>query len=325
MKSKKPLVSIIIPLHVITNRFFSDLAYYDKLKNISYELLIVTDTPLPYRVIPKGKILLTHKTNSGPAEKRDLAMQYARGVYCAFIDDDAYPHPLWLSEAVKEFTNDSNVVAVGGPGITPAEEGRWERLGGLVYESILTSGKAQHRFVDKGMKRQLTTDWPAYNLIVRTDVLRKVGGYDCTFYGGEDTFLCLKLIKYGKIVYTPKAVVFHHRRALFVPHMRQIYNVGVHRGYFFRVFPETSRKLFYVIPSILTFGLGSSLLVFILVPTFRLGITLIMAIVFIIAMFSTYRKTHVWDAVIISIGIIVTHLAYGIGFLRGITRNELLR
>ncbi|MCJ7633369.1 DUF72 domain-containing protein, partial [Candidatus Bathyarchaeota archaeon] len=42
-------------------------------------------------------------------------------------------------------------------------------------------------------------------------------------------------------------------------HMKQIANVGVHRGYFAKMYPDTSRRIFYFLPSIvvmiLLFGL----------------------------------------------------------------------
>ena len=40
-------------------------------------------------------------------------------------------------------------------------------------------------------------DYPAYNLFVRREALEHVGGWGTTFYGGEDTVLCLKLAEAG--------------------------------------------------------------------------------------------------------------------------------
>ncbi len=103
-------------------------------------------------------------------------------------------------------------------------------------------GKAS-RFVD---------DWPSVNLTVRRDDFFAIGGFDSTYWPGEDTKLCLDLIKKQekKIVYSPKAVVFYHRRAGFFRHLKQIGNYGLHREFFVKRFPETSRRLSYFIPSL---------------------------------------------------------------------------
>ena len=246
---KLPKISIVIPLYVICDRFFTDLKKFQRLNYSNYEILVVCDKKVDIKE-PKVKVLLTGKKVTGPAEKRDLALFKAGGEICAFIDDDAYPDPNWLMSAVNIFKN-PKIAAVGGPGITPKEDLYPAQLTGLVYSSFFCGGFARHRFIQE--KARFTTDFPAYNLIVKTSVLRKVGGYGSSFYGGEDTFLCLKIVKAGwKIFYSPKVVVYHHRRPLFGPYLAQIHNVGIHRGYFAKRFPETSRRISYFLPSLLT-------------------------------------------------------------------------
>jgi glycosyltransferase involved in cell wall biosynthesis len=323
MTSQIPLVSIIIPLYVISDRFFSDLKKFAALSYKNYEILIVTDIPITDPHLPKTNIILTHLPFSGPAEKRDIGLKKSKGIFCAFIDDDAYPHPRWLNSAIHDFQTQPNIVAVGGPGVTPPEDALLSQYGGMVYESIVTSGKAKHRFISKGQKIRTTEDWPAFNLIVRKKVLNTVKGYNCSFYGGEDTFLCLKLITHGRILYDPRAIVFHHRRPLFLPHLKQIYNIGLHRGFFFKKFPRTSRKLFYLFPSILTIGLvlciGATIAFPFMVPIFFISFLFF----FFLAMLTIMKKTTVPGMVMVSIGIILTHISYGIAFIHGLLLKSL--
>lgn len=323
MKKVNKLVSIIIPFHVYTERFYSDLKKFSNLVHKEYEIIIVSDRPTKDINIPKVKFILTGLKQSGPAEKRDLAIKKAKGTYCAFIDDDAYPDPFWLSYAVEHFEHDSSLVALGGPGITPPEDTFWSQLGGAVYESSLTGGKAKHRFVSEGQKQQFVEDWPAYNLIVKTSILKKVGGYGNTFYGGEDTFLCLKLIDYGKILYEPRMKVYHHRRSLYIPHLKQIMNVGIHRGYFFKKFPKTSRSVFYLLPASLTVGFW----IFAIGSIFSQVILIIFIILSIFffswATMSVSSRLPKWTYPLVAVGIISTHMAYGIGFIIGLLTNNL--
>lgn len=214
-----------------------------------HELLVVSDHAhdgLPDR----AQLLITGAhTDTSPAEKRDFAIPHAQGRICAFLDDDAWPaDEHWIESALKRF-EDPTVDALGGPGVTPPGSPLRERLGGAFYESPLGSGSLRHRFVAQSPVRDID-DWPAYNFFVRTDALRDVGGWATRFYGGEDTKLCLSLVESGhRIVYDPEVVVEHQRRPVFRAHMRQLGNVGRHRGWFVRRFPRTSASPIYFAPS----------------------------------------------------------------------------
>lgn len=317
-----PKVSIIIPLYVDTARFYKDLGKFSKLDYPNYEIIVVTDKEVNIKD-SRIRVVLTGKSVTGPAEKRDIAITKATGEVCAFIDDDAYPDKNWLKNAVVHFQH-PQIVAVGGPGITPKEDKYWEQLTGLVYGSFFCGGHAQHRFVKKSA--MFVADYPAYNLIIRKDVLQKVGGYGTHFYGGEDTFLCLKLIKGGhRILYDPEVFVYHHRRALFLPYLKQIANIGTHRGYFAKKFPETSRTVNYFIPSILTVGFIVGAILSIFSPIFAYSYMTILILFILLSMCSVIKKTNLVNAFMISIGIILTHLTYGTFFIKGLLINELLR
>lgn len=320
-----PKVSIIIPLYVICERFFNDLHKFEHLDYPDYEILIVCDKRVHLPVIKKARLILTQMKQTGPAEKRDIGLKEARGSICAFIDDDAYPDSQWIKTAVQHFIRNKDVIAVGGPGVTPPDDGRMAQLGGIVYTSGYTSGQLKMRFTPVGERTREVKDWPAYNLFVRTNVMKKVGGWGSTYYGGEDTFICMKMLDYGRLLYDPKVVVYHHRRPLFMPHLRQIFNVGIHRGYFFKRHPETSRRLLYLIPTALTLCFWILFFLSFTSPII-LGIFLLsFGFFFGIAMSNVLSITDIPGTILTSIGIITTHMAYGIGFLRGLAIRELRR
>lgn len=314
--NKTPKISIVIPLYVISDRFFSDLERFGDLEYPNYEILIICDRKVDITV-PKARLILTGIKNTGPAEKRDIALTKAKGEILAFIDDDAYPDRNWLTNAVIHF-QDKKIAAVGGPGITPAEDSYWPQLTGLVYSSFFCGGFARHRFIKE--KARFIEDYPAYNLLVRKDILKKVGGYGSNFYGGEDTFLCLKIIEKGfKIFYDPEVSIYHHRRPLFIPYLKQIFNVGVHRGYFAKAFPRTSRRISYFIPSILSIG-------FVLSVIFVKPVFIILFLSFLlIGAFSVIEQTNLINAIIVGFAIILTHLSYGTGFIKGLFTKNLTR
>jgi glycosyltransferase involved in cell wall biosynthesis len=326
-KRKKPEVTIIIPLHIVTGRFFDDLKKVTAIGQVNYETIVVSDRKISQLRQIRNVKYLTMKSpgTTSPAEKRDYALRFARAEICAFIDDDAYPDNLWLKNAIHHFVQDPNLVGVGGPGLTPPEDPLMARLGGYVYESDFTSGKLKYRFTNVGQKPSYVKDWPAYNLFIRKKFLSKVNGWGSSFYGGEDTYVCLKLLPHGRILYDPNVIVYHHRRPLFLPHMKQIFNVGTHRGYFFKRYPETSRSIFYFLPTILTFGLimaaVTSLMIRAVMPVFFLA--LIFAV--IAGGLSIRRDIGFFERIVAGAGIITTHMAYGTGFVKGLLVRKLDR
>ena len=241
--------SLIIPLHRPTPAFRRCVERALAVAGERHEVIVVTDRPV--EAIPAGvKVVLTGaEADTSPAEKRDAALGIAAGDVYAFLDDDAYPAEDWLERALARF-DDPDVAAVGGPGLTPPGSPFRERASGAFYESPFGSGTLRSRFRPVGSMRPVD-DWPAYNFLVRREALRAVGGWASRYYGGEDTKLCLALRDAGfRIVYDPEVVVYHHRRPIFRPHLRQVGNVGRHRGYFVRAFPGTSRRLTYFLPSL---------------------------------------------------------------------------
>lgn len=317
-----PKISIIIPLYIAESRFFEDLQRFKKLNYPDYEILIVSDKKEEIKD-PKVKFILTGRKRTGPAEKRDIAIREAKGEICAFIDDDAYPDPDWLRNAVVHFQN-TQIAAVGGPGVTPKEDGYWEQITGFVYRSYFCGGPTQHRFTKA--KKCFVEDYPAYNLLIRKSVLEKVGGYGSYYYGGEDTFLCLKIIKKGwKILYDPKIVVYHHRRPLFLPYLKQIANIGKHRGYFAKKYPRTSLRAFYFFPSIASIGfIGFAFASLFSVKAF-IAFSFLLSFAVIIGTLSVIRKTTLLNSLLVSVGIIATHMAYGIYFVIGLLTKKLVR
>lgn len=330
--NKQPSVSIIVPLHWGLlphnySRFLSDFKKYLEIDYQNYEILLVTDKPakLPYKS-SKMRYLVTNADHpTSPAEKRDYALPGVKSEICAFIDDDAYPIKEWISNAVRHFQHPL-IVAVGGPGVTPPNDNFWQKLGGAILESKYCSGQLLYRYY-KINNWLSVDDYPAYNLFIRTEILRKVGGYNSTFYYGEDTRVCIELVKYGRILYDPDVLIYHHRRAFPKHHLKQIWNTGVHRGFFVKAFPVTSKRWFYFIPIALTVGLFSLVGLSLYRPSiFAIPTILIFSIAWLLASISiSNRGKDLQTASLGGLGVIFSHIAYGIGFVRGLSMKRLLR
>ena len=271
------------------------------------------------RVAPTGAV--------GPAEKRDYGARLARGEILAFLDDDAYPSATWLTAALPHFSS-AQVAAVGGPTLTPTEDSFWQQVSGAALSTLLGSGGALIRYRSWGRARDVD-DWPSVNLLVRKSDFNAVGGFNCAYYPGEDTKLCLDLVKRLKkrLIYEPRAMVYHHRRSLFWGHYQQIGQYAVHRGYFARVYPETSRRLGYFLPAILTVGLLTGLPVALLSrPLRRVYITALLT--YTVALGATaldimVRTRRPMLSVTTVFAICSTHMWYGLNFIRGLLTPRL--
>ncbi len=268
---------------------------------------------VPIRIIPTGPV--------SPAKKRDIALSYAKGEILAFLDDDAYPKKDWLKNAINNF-GDPQVAAVGGPAVTAKNDDVKEKASGLVYSSPLVSGKYVYRYLPR--RRIEVDDYPSCNFLMRKSIMQDLGGFNTNFWPGEDSKLCLDITKSSgkKIIYDPQVLVYHHRRPLFIPHTKQIANYALHRGYFVKRYPQTSLRLPYFIPTLFLFSLitGAILSVF-LIPIriiYLLGLILYFSLVLI---FSISKELRFIPYVFW--GIILTHITYGLYFLKGLLAKTL--
>lgn len=311
-------VSIIVAVKGDNPNLRECIEYCLRLDYVDFEILVLPDKELilnypKTRAIPTGELT--------PPQKRDIGIAQAKGEILAFLDDDAYPAKDWLTKALRHF-EDQEIAAVGGPGVTPESDTLKQKASGLVYSSWLMSGQYTYRYIPK--KKRFVDDLPSCNFLIRKSAIQELGGFKVKFWPGEDTFLCLKIIKdlKKKIIYDPGVLVYHRRRSLFKGHLKQITNYAAHRGYFVKRFPQTSLKFVYFLPSIFVFGLFIGLLLSFLSPSFKLiyisAITAYLALVFISSIANDFRLTF-----FVFWGIIISHLIYGLYFIKGLLSPKL--
>src|SRR5438552_7292740 len=251
-----PFVSIIVACKSIDSYAKECIQGCLQLDYPQFELLVLpdcTENPPNERV----RVLMTGHVK--PSGKRNIGVNAAKGEIMAFIDGDAYPDKDWLKNCIKYF-DDPKVSAVGGPGLTPQSDNTMQKASGEILSSFLGSGPLNFRHSAKLARK--CDDLPTVNLIVRGSTFEEMGGFDSAYWPGEDTKFCRDLV-YGlgdDALYAPDVVVYHHRRLLFRPHLKQIAGYGLHRGYFTKKFPENSRRILYFVPTIFVLGVPTLLL-----------------------------------------------------------------
>ena len=318
---REPAVSIIIPTRGLDAFTGECLRKCEEMDYGNYDIKLIPDEPVEAGALsPRVEVIASGKV--GPSVKRNIGVEASDAEVIAFIDSDAWPDPEWLRNAVPYF-EDENVAAVGGPAVTPFGDSMLQQAGGLVYSSSLVSGSTTYRYTYHAMRE--VDDYPTCNLLARRSYLGDGCAFPEEFWPGEDTVLCLRLTgEMGKrILYVPNVVVYHHRRPLFLPHLRQVYSYAVHRGFFARKFPETSRRLQYFVPSLFVFWLVAGLAAGLFIRPVLYVYLAVLGFYLVLCIISSIKSLEPLVNLLVLPGIIATNITYGVGFMRGLLARRM--
>src|SRR5438445_808152 len=197
----------------------------------NYEVILVDDGSTDDTAAIAGQydVRLIRTPNRGLSSARNAGLAAATGEIVAYLDDDAYPDPHWLTYLAATFLSTSHV-GVGGPNIAPAGDGpiaeSVARAPGGPVHVLVTDREAEHI--------------PGCNMAFRTAFLEAVGGFDSRFRSaGDDVDVCWRLQDRGwTLGFHPAAVVWHHRRNSVRTYWRQQIGYGRAEAMLERKWPE---------------------------------------------------------------------------------------
>ena len=278
-------------------------------------LLVRPEVNYRFRILATGPVR--------PARKRNMGSVVATGDILVFIDDDAYPREDWLATAAARFT-DPAIDALGGPGLTPPEDPPLAHLSGAIFASPLVSGNFRCRYFIEGPLRRVE-DFPSCNLFVRKAAFEAVRGFREDFWPGEDTLLCADLQRQGYALwYEPRVVVYHHRRPVFGPHLRQVGRYALHRGYFARRIGLNSRRISYMIPALFVLGLTFGVPICLWLPLLWWGYGSVVGLyLFLTWADALLEAPSLRMTAPFWLGLVATHLWYGVRFIQGVFSNRM--
>ena len=249
---------------------------------------------------------------------RDLGVKMSSGEFIAFTDADCIVDKNWIKELLKCFTEEK-IAAVGGPNITPENESDFGKAVGEVFEFFSKAG-ARYGFKARDVVEIYHN--PTCNVMYRKKVLEEVGGFNHDLITVDDEELDYRIRKKGyKILFTPKAIVYHYRRRDWKSFAKMSYNYGVGRMQAIKLHREMGRWFHYVpmatlvlIPSLLFLSLFSKLfLILALSAAFLSFISVFSASLYL---YAKKRRNFLRYFGLISIWLI----GYALGMLRGLTR-----
>ncbi len=117
-------------------------------------------------------------------------------------------------------------------------------------------------------------------------------------------------------------VVYHHRRPLFGPHLRQLGRYAFHRGYFVKRYPSNSLHLAYFVPSLFVLYLAVLAACVWFLPAWArvAGVVPLGFYLALVALTTFSVNPLVWALTLA--GVVATHVVYGVRFLCGLLAKK---
>jgi O-antigen biosynthesis protein len=226
-----PRISVIVCTYNGSKTINDCLAGLLGLKYPNFEVIVVDDgsTDGTAAIVEQYGFQVIRTENLGLSSARNTGLEAASGEIVAYLDDDAYPDPHWLTYLAASFMNTQHI-GFGGPNIPPPGDGPLAECianapGGPVHV-LVSDQEAEHI--------------PGCNMAFRKSALQAIGGFDPQFrIAGDDVDVCWSLRQQGwTLGFSPAAVVWHHRRNSIRAYWRQQVNYGKAEALLERKWPQ---------------------------------------------------------------------------------------
>ncbi|HEY4513227.1 MAG TPA: glycosyltransferase [Candidatus Paceibacterota bacterium] len=148
-------------------------------------------------------VTIVSEKKKGNSHARQKGLICAKGELVAFLDADSAISENWLRAAIKEFTSDSDLVALSGPCVFYDIENRYSTLVWIYFNIIVIPFSKINSVVLLG------------NLVVKKSAIMEIGGFDTNiaFYG-DDTNIARRLKKVGKVMLKKDFIIYTSARRL---------------------------------------------------------------------------------------------------------------
>jgi cellulose synthase/poly-beta-1,6-N-acetylglucosamine synthase-like glycosyltransferase len=201
------------------------------------EIIVIDDgstDSTPDIVSQYKRVQLVRQKNAGPASARNKGASAARGDIILFTDSDCVPEQNWISEMLRPFHEDREVVGVKGAYKTRQRE--------------ITARFVQLEYEDKYnymLKDKYIDFIDTYSAGFRKNIFLEMNGYDTAFpvACAEDVELSYRMSNRGhKMVFNPDAVVYHTHPDRLIDYLKKKYKFAYWRMLALKKNPDKALK-----------------------------------------------------------------------------------
>jgi len=256
-----------------------------------------------------------------PSANRNRGVKKAKGDLIAFINGHTILTKDWAKQVLEFFGKYKEIDVVGGPQLTPEDEGYFGRISGYALSSRFGAAGASNRYGGKEIimdaDEMLLT---SANLICRKSVLDKVK-FDETLYPGEDPKFIADSKKNGfKVAYSPEIEVSHRRRDNIKDFSKQIFMYGKTRPQK-EGLGETMKHPSFLVPSAFVIYLILLAPLILISSWFLIPGVLYLALSVLFAIVSGIKNKSLGAIFILPFLFFTIHITYGLGFLYGMFKK----
>ncbi len=316
-------VSVIIPAYNAEKIIGKTLEALLNQTYKDYEVIVVDDgskdrtADVVKKYMKKSKkIKLVTEKNAGPATARNNGAKHSKGEILLFTDSDCVPEKNWIEEMIRPIKGD--VVGV---------QGRYKILNKDKLIARFVQYEIEERY-ERTKKFKYIDFIGTYAAAYRKDVFMKLGGFDTSFRraSGEDPEFSFRVDKAGyKMVFNPKAIVYHPHPDTLKRYLKMKYGRGYWGKLLYKKHPEKKKgqsynSSLYFLQIGLTGLLGLLFLLFL--PFNYIYSVVFLILLFLITLPSTINmaKFEKKFLLIAPFLIILRNLAISLGILMGMLK-----
>jgi len=193
----KPIVTVVVPVYD-SEKYVHECMQSLLAQNIrDFEILVIEDPPYDRTkeiidAFEDRRIkYFRNPKRLGRYKSRNLGIQQARGKYVFFTDDDCIVSKDWIEQGLKSFHNE-DCIAVEG-------------------KTYYVSDKYKPTYSDHVIEQSRKGHFMTCNVAYTKRFIESTGGFDERYKHHGDRDLGLRAIKFGRIHFNPKMLVYHQK------------------------------------------------------------------------------------------------------------------